>query len=263
MNAIFGAVGVVAALTFAGVTRTQTPGKQAAEAAKATGSVADLSGVYWAAGLPPELRARKDVVPPEKDQADFFTLLHSPYPLQPWAQEKFNYNRAPDNPYVEGRAELNPSLAICSPEGVTGGWQDFYPFEIIQSPKRVLIMFELNHEIRQIWTDGRPHPKDFGHTWMGHTIGHWEGDTLVADTIGLNDIPWLDKAGHVHSDALHIIERFQRVKNILWITMTFDDPKAFTMPFTTRKSFELRPNWDLEEAFLCEDRYLGKGIPLN
>ena len=138
-----------------------------------------------------------------------------------------------------------------------------YPFEIIQSPKRVLIIFEANHEIRQIWTDGRQHPKDFGHNWMGHSIGHWEGDTLVVDTIGLNDLTWLDKAGHVHSDELHLIERLQRVGDKLLLNITFDDPKAFTMPFTARKTYQLKPNWELEEAITCEDKILGRTVPLQ
>ena len=245
------------------VTQAQTLKQPAAEVAKATDSVPDLSGIWSAAGLPPELRGRKDTVPPEVDQADFFTFRHSPYPMQPWAEEKFNYNRPASNPYIEGRSELNPSLVMCAPEGPTVTWQDFSPFEIIQSAKRVLFIFEGNHEIRQIWTDGRAHPKDWGHNWMGHSIGHWEGDTLVADTIGLNDLTWLDKAGHVHSDALHLIERFQRTNDKLWLTITFDDPKAFTMPWTARKMFQLKPNWDLEEGVLCEDKYLGKSIPLN
>ena len=245
------------------VTRAQTLRRPAAEVAKPSGSVPDLSGIWSAAGLPPELRGRKDTVAPEVDQADFFTFRHSPYPMQHWAEEKFKYNRDPDNPYVEGRSELSPSLVTCAPEGPTVTWQDFYPFEIIQSAKRVLFIFEANHEIRQVWMDGRGHPKDFGHNWMGHSIGHWEADTLVVDTIGLNDLTWLDKAGHVHSDALHLIERFQRTNDKLWLTITFDDPKAFTMPWTARKMFQLKPNWDLEEGVLCEDRYLGRSIPLN
>ena len=235
----------------------------------AADSTPDLSGVWTPAPpahpIDPALFGvgRKETIPPDLDQADYFTFLHSPYPMQPWAQEKFNYNRHPENPYGHGRNELNPLLAQCAPLGPTGSWQDFFPFEIIQSPKRVLIIFEENHEIRQIWTDGRKHPKDFGHNWMGHSIGHWEGDTLVADTIGLNDLTWLDRAGHVHSDELHLVERLQRAGDKLMLNILFDDPKAFTMPFTARKTYQLKPNWDLEEAITCEDKLLGRPVPLQ
>jgi hypothetical protein len=188
--------------------------------------------------------------------------MHSPWPMQPWAQEKFNYNKDLTNPYYNGRSELNPALANCTPWGPTMDWQDSLPFEIIQSPKRVLIIFESNHEIRQVWMDGRKHPKDFGHNWMGHSIGYWEGDTLVMDTIGLNDLTWLDKAGHVHSDQLHLIERLQRVRqDRLLLTITFDDPKTFTMPWTARRNYKLEPTWEIEEGSACA--YGTAGVPLQ
>jgi hypothetical protein len=247
--------------------------KKTEAVAASKGSTPDLSGVWVSTRVHYQHPAdgttsgRNQVggIPPEDDQADEFTYRHSPYPMLPWAQEKFNYNRDPDDPYTQGRNELTPSLMTCSPQGPTVDWQfQSFPFEIIQSPKRVLIIFERNHEIRQIWTDGREHPKDFGHNWMGHSTGHWEGDTLVADTIGLNDLTWLDKAGHVHSDQLHLTERLRRIgQDRLELDITFDDPKTFTMPWTARKIFQLKPNWDLEEEILCEDKFLGKTVPLR
>jgi hypothetical protein len=245
-----------AAADFKTIAGAQTAKQPAATIPKTTSDAnADLSGVWTPA---PSGR------PPDVDEADSFTYRHSPYPMQPWAEEKFNYNRDPTNPYYRGRSELDPFVMMCSPQGPTGGWQDNSPFEIIQSPKRVLIIFEMNHEIRQIWTDGRQHPKDFGHNWMGHSIGHWEGDTLVVDTIGLNDLPWLDKAGHVHSDALHLVERIQRVSHDRFLlNITFDDPKTFTMPWTAHRSFQLKPTWEIEEAPACGDQFLGAPLPLR
>jgi hypothetical protein len=243
--------------------------------ANTTGSTPDLSGV-WVSSPPAFLhssgRAQENApkmargpIPPEIDEADEFTYRHSPYPMLPWAEDKFNYNRDPDDPYTQGRNEVTPALMNCSPQGPTVDWQfGAFPFEIIQSPKRVLIIFERDHEVRQIWTDGREHPKDFGHNWMGHSIGHWEGDTLVADTIGLNDLTWLDKAGHVHTDALHLIERLQRVgPDKLVLNITFDDPKTFTMPWSAKKTFQLKPKMEIEEEILCEDKFLGKTVPLR
>jgi hypothetical protein len=262
-------LGSMAVLGIWSVTRAQTAKQPAAVAAKTIADAApNLSGVWTPVRdvRPPgyDQHGIRQTIPPDKDQADFFTMRHSPYPLQPWAQEKFDYMRDPDNPYYQGRNELNPFLNGCAPEGPTVKWQDMNPFEIIQSPKRVLIIFEMNHEIRQIWTDGRRHPKDFGHNWMGHSIGHWEGGTLVVDTIGLNDLTWLDKAGHVHSDQLHLIERLQRVEpDKMVVTITFDDPKTFTMPWTAHKTYRFEPDWEIEEAPSCGDELVGKGIPLR
>jgi hypothetical protein len=225
----------------------------------------DLSGVWLSAARRPRTADGKRDVSPDNDQADEFTYMHQPYPLQPWAAEKFKYNVGEDGPYASGRNELNPALNNCSPQGPTIDWQfQAFPFEIIQSPKRVLIIFERNHEVRQIWIDGREHPKDFGHNWMGHSIGHWEGTTLVADTVGLNDLTWLDHAGHVHSDQLHLIERLERpTQDKLVLHITFDDPKTFTTTWTAVKNFQLKPTWELEEEILCEDKFLGHTVPLR
>jgi hypothetical protein len=265
LSAMAASACVLALLVFAAGTRSQTVGQNTAVPARDRVPALDLSGVWLPApsNRPPskDLHGFRETLPPDMDEADLFTFRHSPYPMQPWAKEKFDYNRDPDNPYFDGRGELNPWLTMCTPEGPAAKWLDNYPFEIIQSPKRVLIIFEADHEIRQIWTDGRQHPKDFGHNWMGHSIGHWEGDTLVVDTIGMNDLTWLDKAGHVHSDELHLIERLQRVGDKLFFNITFDDPKAFTTQWTARKTFQLKPHWELEEVVLCEDKYMGKSLP--
>jgi len=93
-----------------------------------------------------------------------------------------------------------------------------FPMEIVQTPGRVLLIYEFNHFIRQIFTDGRKHSTDLGPTWMGDSIGKWEGDTLVADTIGFNDKTWLDRGVHPRSEQMHLVERFRRVDaNMLMI----------------------------------------------
>ena len=260
---------LVTLLIFLAVAHAQTAKQSSAATTKATGSPPDLSGV-WVSGVAggqqrASRRKEKGPVDPETDETDDLVFRHSPLPLQPWAEEKFNYNMGDEGPYGGGRNELKPYIAQCSPQGPTVDWQfGTFPFEIIQSSKRVLIIFERDHEIRQIWTDGRDHPKDFGHNWMGHSIGHWEGDTLVADTIGLNDLTWLDKAGHVHSDQLHLIEKLQRVApDKLRLDITFDDPKTFTKPWSAFRYFYLKPDWQIEEEILCEDNFIGKPIPLR
>src|ERR1700730_16687681 len=155
-SSLFGAIFGLIAVVFSGCILAQTA-KQNGQATVMK-STPDLSGV-WAV----ERRSAKSDVTPENDEADEFTYLHSPYPMQPWAEDKFNYNRDPKSPYLSGRNETNPSYAKCAPHGPTVQWLFSAPFEIIQSPKRVLIIFEQNHEMRQIWTDGREQVmKDWG-----------------------------------------------------------------------------------------------------
>ena len=261
---------ILVLLAFSAIAPAQNSNPPAATPVRDAAGHPDLSGVWVSAvgaGVGRRRGARaKEPITPETDETDDSVFRHVPLPLQPWAQEKYEYNRSPEGGlFGQGRNELKPYIANCSPQGPTVDWQfGGFPFEIIQSPKRVLIMFERDHEIRQIWTDGRGHPKDFGHNWMGHSIGHWEGDSLVADTIGLNDLTWLDKAGHVHSDQLHLIERLTRVApDKLRLDITFDDPKTFTMPWSAFRYFYLKPNWEIEEEILCEDRLVGHPIPLR
>jgi hypothetical protein len=116
-----------------------------------------------------------------------------------------------------------------------------------------MIIYEFDHYVRQIYTDGRDHDKNLPASWMGDSIGHWEGDTLVVDTINFNDKTWLDRGGHPHSDQLHLVERIHRVPpDILKIDLTVEDPKAYTKTWTAALFFQLRPKWNLMEM-VCED----------
>ena len=125
--------------------------------------------------------------------------------------------------------------------------------EIIQQPKRVLIIYEFDHLIRQIWMDGRAHLKDLPGTWMGDSIGKWEGDTLVVDTTGFNDKTWLDRAGHPHSEDLHVIERLKKTDaKTLQIDITMEDPVAYTKPWGGQLIYTLRPDWNISEL-ICVD----------
>ena len=91
---------------------------------------------------------------------------------------------------------------------------------------------------------------------MGDSIGHWDGDTLVVDTVGFNDKTWLDRVGHPHSENLHLVERFRRLDHdTLTDEITVEDAKAYTKPWTARRTFQLKPKWQLME-FVCQDQYL-------
>ena len=141
--------------------------------------------------------------------------------------------------------------ARCLPTGVPR--RDPYPSKIIQQPDLLVILFEGNlHSFRQIYLDGRGHPKDLEPTWWGHSIGKWEGDELVVDTIGFNGKTWLDLAGHPSSDQLHVIERYSRpdlghLKN----EITIEDPVYYTRPW---KVTEITPQLqgDLLE-YICTE----------
>lgn len=149
-----------------------------------------------------------------------------------WAQEIFNYRTDPDG----DAANEDPNL-LCLPSGVPR--MSPYPWRIVQTPMNpsethIFILFEGNiHSYRQIFVDGRPHTEDPDPTWYGESIGWWEGDTLVVDTIGYNDKFWFSFEGHPHSEELHTVERFTRVdRETLEWEITIDDPIAYEKPFT-------------------------------
>jgi len=149
--------------------------------------------------------------------------------------------------------EIDDPLTKCLPIGPARGIQaGIMPFQIVQTPAVFTILFENQHTFRIIHTDGRSHPKDLDPTWFGDSVGHWEGDTLVVDTVGVDDRTWLDTAGHEHSDQLHLVERFQKMdtNNIKW-TVTFEDPKFFTGPWSVTLPIA-RQNTEIM-SYSCEE----------
>jgi len=179
-------------------------------------------------------------------------------PMTPWAEAKFKSTKAPHTGGYTG--ESDDTTLHCYPPGVPRIYLFNFPMEIFVVPGRVLIVHEFGHYIRQIWTDGRPHPKDPNPSWMGDSTGKWEGDTLVVDTIGFNDKTWIDQVGHPHSDALHLTERIRRTApDMLQIDFTFEDPKAYSKTWSGAKQFKLRPDWHISE-YVCEENFDNKAI---
>ena len=132
-----------------------------------------------------------------------------------------------------------------------------HPIEIAQTPDRIFFFHEVNHLYRTICMDGRPLPKPeelpFGPTYLGVSVGHWDGNDLVVETVGFNDKTWVDTTHHPHSEQLRLTERYHRVddKNVA-VTLTFDDPKAYTKTFSWGpKNLHLKtgPEWALGEDF--------------
>jgi hypothetical protein len=117
-----------------------------------------------------------------------------------------------------------------------------------------VILYEAQEQFRQIFLDGRTLPKDPNPTWLGYSVGRWDGDNLVVDTIGFNGKTWLDnRAGHPSTDALHITEQFRRRDfGHLDLTLTIDDPKAYTQPWTVKETMQISPDTELLE-FVCNE----------
>jgi hypothetical protein len=172
-------------------------------------------------------------------------------PMTAWAREKFKGNHPIGGEYT-ALTSNDPNFS-CLPPGVPNIYTHAYPIEFLQVPGRVVILFEYDHYVRQIFTDGREHMKDANPTWLGDSTGKWEGSDLVVDSVGFNDKTWLDVSGHPHSEALHLTERFRRVDhNTLMIEITVDDAQAYTMPLKSQRKYILKPIWNIME-YVCED----------
>jgi hypothetical protein len=143
---------------------------------------------------------------------------------------------------------------FCLPPGVPRMMYTPYPTEIFQLPNRIVFVYEGGaHVWRNIWMDGRPQPKDPNPTYLGYSVGKWEGDTLVVDTIGLNDRTWLDAAGHGHGEQLHVTEKFTRTdSNTLRVEATIDDPEYYTKPWTVVTQATWYPNQEILE-YICQE----------
>jgi len=150
----------------------------------------------------------------------------------------------------------------CLPGGIPLALLVF-TFKIIQTPYEIVLLSETADPPRQIHTDGRPLPRDPDPTWMGYSVGHWEGDTLVVETAGLNDRAWLDAFGHPRSESMRITERYRRRDfGHMDLEITFNDPKYYTRPFSIKMGLRLIPDSDLLEYVCTENEkdriHLGK-----
>jgi len=142
----------------------------------------------------------------------------------------------------------------CLPPGVPRMMYTPYPAEILQLPNRIVFIFEGGaHVWRTIWMDGRQHPKDPNPTYLGDSIGHWEGDTLVVDVVGFNDRTWLDFGGHGHGEKLHVIEKYSRPdSNTLHYEATIEDPDYYTKAWTVPQNIPWRAGQELME-YICQE----------
>ena len=166
-------------------------------------------------------------------------------PLQPWA-EKLYKTRVADN------AKDDPT-SNCIVGGVPRN--DFvpYPFKILEQPGLVVILYEAIHSYRQIFTDGRALPTDPNPAWLGYSVGRWDKDAFVVESIGFNDNVWLDNAGLPATERLRVIERFvRRDFGHMDIEITIDDPKTYTKPWSVTQTLDLQPDNELIE-YICNE----------
>lgn len=142
--------------------------------------------------------------------------------------------------------------SYCLPMGPSRAIQAPFPFQIVQTADTIALLFEYQRTFRIVHLDGRSHPNDFEPEWFGHSIGRWEGNVLIVDTIGINDGAWLDTAGHQHSDKLRMTERFEKTEpNVIRWTATFEDPVYFSEPFSV--SLNLKRQNTVIMSYSCEE----------
>jgi hypothetical protein len=190
----------------------------------------DLSGVWRGAGPLYRFNIAQDLKPED---------------IQPWAEELF-LQRVRDS-------RKDSPLAKCLPVSVP--FHNFFNLtRIVQTPQLLVIVYESpNSPHRTVFTDGRDLPGNPNPTWLGYSIGRWEGDTLVITTAGFNDQGWLDSAGHPQTESLRITERLRRRDfGHMDFEITIDDPTVFTRPFTIKTERLLAPDTDLLES-VCEN----------
>jgi len=216
----------------------------------------DLSGIWQYTrppGPPPTAPANsqneaREVVPLAVRLSQFWNLgasFKDGLPFQPWAAELHRQR-------VASNSKDNPD-AHCLPLGLMQFHTHGQPRKMIQTPGEIVILYEANGGIRQIFTDGRTAPKDPQLWWFGYSVGKWEGDTLVVENTGFRDLGWLDVEGSPLTESGKIIERFRRPDfGHLEIVVTIDDPKAYTKPWTVTVNQRIMLDTELIE-FVCAE----------
>jgi hypothetical protein len=227
--------GFVASFMFSTLTAAQdwggqatNPSRQGAAASASTSNTGgtkapfdprDISGVWRLAG------GNVPRVP---------TLSNDVPPMTAWGEERFNANKPSFGPRAVVPALGNDPIAQCNPLGLPRIHFFSWPLEIVQTRDKVIQVFEWTRVYRDIWIDGRDLPIDWEPRWYGYSVGRWEGDTFVVDSIGYDERTWADHFGHPHSEEMRLQERYRRVdRDTLELTMTLNDPKTYTKPWVS------------------------------
>lgn len=228
---------IFAVLLITGPGTAQAPADSKAKANPRSFDPHDLSGVWM----------------PNKGVLREMIKENSHPPMTPWAQERFDATIPTQGSRRVAGKENDPFLK-CEPFGIPKILIDDQPFELVQVPGRVFQFFEIYHIWRTIWTDGRELPNNPDPTWMGYSVGKWDGDTFVVDTVGVSDRTWVDFFGDPHSDAMHVTERYRRVdQKALSIAITIDDPKAYAKSWVNPPFLYTLEPWEIAEHFCIFD----------
>jgi hypothetical protein len=254
-----------AALVALALARPTPAGAQNGQAAK---NVPDFSGIWaranesWFYPVPGDKAqplAKLDLGNPQRIGGDYNNPI-----LRPWVREivKRNADLEAHDHYVA------TAHGTCWPSGVPEVLNLREPVELLQQKDKITIIYQRDHQIRQIWLN-RPHSEQITPSWYGESVGHYEGDTLVVDTIGQAAKPmsYVDPYGTPHTDKIHVVERYRVVQDAkgkgLQVVFRVEDPGAFTMPW--RGTITYRPNRGPFEEVVCaeNDRSFGEGSLLG
>jgi len=237
-----------------------------------------FSGVTLAqfgTGAPAQVEAHEDGPAPNRDLTGVWTRINpegkfrsgatwtpEPPTLTAWGQERFATAKN-SNAGDFALSETNdPVLTRCYPPGVPRVYFHPYPFEIVYTAKETIMLYEYDHIIRRIYTDGRQNPKDPVLLWLGNSVGNWTDDTtFVVTTVGIDERTWMDRTGYQHSDQLKVTEVFRRIDNLnMEIDITLEDPIALAEPWVAETLYyRLAPaTWELSEIS-CSGDYLDFG----
>ncbi len=227
--------------------QTQPAAPAKAAVPRAADGHADLSGVWITGALSLLIgdKEARDIA--EADRRAGRTL---PPPEQPSYKPDAEAKRQ----YYLARRGIDDPMARCFISGVPRITTRPLPFQIFHLKDQVLILYEAHHAFRIIPTDGRKHPDDIEPSFNGDSVGRWEGDTLVVDVIGFNEKTWLSGVGTIHSDKLHVVERYTRDSaDTVRYDVTVEDPEVLTRPWHEHEIFRLRPGERLREYECIEN----------
>lgn len=187
-------------------------------------------------------------------------------PLTPWAAERMKAERPTFS--NDFRETTDPAVLYADPNGYPRILMHPMKFKFVQTDDYVYQLWEYNQNWRQIALNG-PHAPDAAPAWFGHAVGTWDGDTLVVDSIGYKGSTWLDSRGLPHTEDLHIVERIRRDGDTLAIQFTFEDPGAFTNPWSAQVKFErvqggsmIETIFTISDELRFRERFLGVPSPI-
>ena len=201
---------------------------------------ADLSGVWTNQNVP------------GTGEWAIYTFSKDLPEMTAWGKARFDAAKPQRGPRGVPVAETDDLVYRCYPPGTPRIYIHPFPMEIIQLPGRVLMIFEYDHLVRQIYTDGREHRTDLPTSWMGDSIGHWEGKTLVVESTNFNDKTWIDRIAVPHSEEMKLIERlYLNDEGQLQVDMRVEDPKALAKPWEFSRYYR-KTDWTIEEL-MCVD----------